>query len=151
MEGVLKAVIDGFKPFSKQIRREVTTEDIDRLLKIVIRRISLYDINKVKKEMQEIRQRIQGNQAPPCPYYGLRYFLLKENIITKHKGDYPRRTEIISFGQVDVREAAQRNLKLRYDPKTGYIGYEVSGNVVFDVSQYDRILVLRKNRGILGD
>ena len=42
------------------------------------------------------------------------------------------------------REAAQRNLKLRYDPKTGYIGYEAGGNVLFDVSQYDRILVLRK-------
>ena len=49
MEEVLNAVIDGFKPFSRQIRREVSTEDIDRLLKIVIRRISLYDINKVKK------------------------------------------------------------------------------------------------------
>lgn len=144
MEGVLKAVIDGFKPFSKQIRREVTTEDIDRLLKIVIRRISLYDINKVKKEMQEIRQRIKEIKHHLAHITDYAISFLKENIITKHKGDYPRRTEIISFGQVDVREAAQRNLKLRYDPKTGYIGYEVSGNVVFDVSQYDRILVLRK-------
>ncbi len=144
MEGVLKAVIDGFKPFSKQIRREVTTEDVDRLLKIVIRRISLYDINKVKKEMQDIRKRIKEIKHHLAHITDYAISFLKENIITKHEDDYPRRTEIISFGQVDVREAAQRNLKLRYDPKTGYIGYEASGNVLFDVSQYDRIFVLRK-------
>lgn len=144
MEGVLKAVIDGFKPFSKQIRREVTTEDVDRLLKIVIRRISLYDINKVKKEMQDIRKRIKEIKHHLAHITDYAISFLKENIITKHEDDYPRRTEIISFGQVDVREAAQRNLKLHYDPKTGYIGYEASGNVLFDVSQYDRILVLRK-------
>jgi len=144
MEGVLKAVIEGFKPFSKQIRREVTPEDVDRLLKIVIRRISLYDINKVKKEMQEILKRIKAIKHHLAHITDYAIFFLKENIIAKHSDDYPRRTEIISFGQVDVREAAQRNLKLRYDPKTGYIGYEASGNVLFDVSQYDRILVLRK-------
>jgi len=144
MEGVLNAVINGFNPFSKQIRREVTTEDVDRLLKIVIRRISLYDINKVKKEMQEIRKRIKEIKHHLAHITDYAIAFLKENIISKHRDDYPRRTEIISFGQVDVREAAQRNLKLRYDPKTGYIGYEASGNVLFDASQYDRILVLRK-------
>ena len=143
-KGVLNTVIDGFKPFSRQIRREVSTEDIDRLLKIVIRRISLYDINKVKKEMQEIRKRIKEIKHHLAHITDYAISFLKENIITKHSDDYPRRTEIISFGQVDVREAAQRNLKLRYDPKTGYIGYEASGNVLFDASQYDRILVLRK-------
>ena len=143
-EGVLNAVTDGFRPFSKQIRREVTTEDVDRLLKIVIRRISLYDINKVKKEMQEIRKRIKAIKHHLTHITDYAIAFLKENIISKHSDDYPRRTEIISFGQVDVREAAQRNLKLRYDPKTGYIGYEASGNVLFDASQYDRILVLRK-------
>ena len=144
MEGVLNAVIDGFNPFSRQIRREVSVEDVDRLLKIVIRRISLYDINKVKKEMQEIRKRIKAIKHHLTHITDYAIAFLKENIISKHSDDYPRRTEIISFGQVDVREAAQRNLKLRYDPKTGYIGYEASGNVLFDASQYDRILVLRK-------
>jgi topoisomerase IV subunit A len=46
---------------------------------------------------------------------------------------------------VDVREAAQRNLKMRYDRDTGYLGHAVNGNVLFDVSAYDRILVIRKS------
>ena len=50
-ESVQKAVIDGLKPFASEIRREVTVEDVERLLKIPIRRISLYDIERAKAEM----------------------------------------------------------------------------------------------------
>ena len=50
----------------------------------------------------------------------------------------------MSFQKVDIREAAQRNLKLHYDKDTGYLGYNVNGNVLFDVSPYDRVLVIRK-------
>ncbi len=58
-DSVINAVIKGFVPFKKQIKREVTVEDVERLLKIPIRRISLYDINKAKKEMEEIRDRLK--------------------------------------------------------------------------------------------
>ncbi len=144
MEAVMSAVIDGLKPFSRKIKREVTTEDVERLLKILIRRISLYDINKVRKEIQGIRKRLKeiSHHLAHIKDYAISF--LEEKIIIRHRDQHPRQTEIISFDQVDAREAAQRNLKLRYDPKTGYLGYETGGNVLFDVSQYDRILVIRK-------
>ena len=66
------------------------------------------------------------------------------SLIEKYCDAYPRRTEIMSIEKVDVREAAQRNLKLHYDRETGYLGYSGNGNVLFDVSQYDRVLVIRK-------
>jgi topoisomerase-4 subunit A len=56
---VIKAVIDGLLPFADQIKREVTEEDVEVLLKIPIRRISAYDINRAKKEMQEIKNRLK--------------------------------------------------------------------------------------------
>jgi topoisomerase-4 subunit A len=68
-----------------------------------------------------------------------------QGLITKYASEYPRRTELVSFEKVDVREVAQRNLKLRYDRDTGYLGYEANGNVLFDVSQYDRVLVIKKS------
>ena len=67
-----------------------------------------------------------------------------EYLIDQYKDNYPRRTEVTSFDQVVAREAAQRNLKLRYDKKTGYLGYDVNGSTLMDVSQYDRVLVVRK-------
>lgn len=142
-ETVVSAVITGFKPFAKQIKREVTHDDVDRLLKIPIRRISLYDINKAQKEMDEIKKRLRQikKHLANLVDYAVSYL---DGIISKYKDRYPRKTEIISFDKVDVREAAQRNLKLKYDKATGYLGYGVNGNVLFDVSPYDRILVIRK-------
>ena len=143
-EAVTKAVLDGFKPFADQIKREVTVEDVETLLKIPIRRISLYDINKAKKEMADIRDRLKKIRTALLSITEYAVGFLRK-IAEKYREQYPRRTEIISFEKVDVREAAARNLKLRYDRSTGYLGYEVNtGTVVCDVSPYDRVLVIRK-------
>ncbi len=143
-EKVVKAVLDGLEPHRHRIKREVTKEEVDTLLKIPIRRISLYDINKAKKEMREIRQRlgeIDKNLSAIIPY-AIEFL---EGLTEKYRDDFPRRTEIVSFEKVDVRDAAKRDLKLCYDKSTGYLGYGINGQVQFEVSPYDRILVIRKD------
>ena len=139
---VNQAVFEGLDPFRKKIRRDVTKEDVDTLLRIPIRRISRYDIDKAQEEMVEIRARLRQVKAHLKDLRGYSVAFLK-GIIKKYGKQYPRKTEIVSFERVDVREAAQRNLKLRYDRNTGYIGHAVNGTVLFDVSPYDRILVIR--------
>jgi len=143
-QAVAQAVFDGLKPFSGEIRREVTGEDVETLLKIPIRRISLYDINKAKQEMADIRKRLKEIRASldDIVNYAIAFF---QRLIAKYAAQYPRRTELVSFEKVDIREVAQRNLKMRYDRDTGYLGYEANGNVLFDVSLYDRVLVIRKS------
>ncbi len=144
-DGVINAVIKGFEPFKKQIKREVTVEDVERLLKIPIRRISLYDINKAKKEMEEIKERLKEIKyhLAHIKEYAQGYI---ERIKNKYTESLSRNTEIISFDKVDIREAAQRNLKLRYDKDSGYLGHAVTtGDALFDVSTYDRVLVIRNN------
>ncbi len=144
-DAVTTAVIDGFVPFADQIRRKVTDEDVERLLKIPIRRISLYDINKAKKEMEEIRARLKQirEYLANIETYAVDFL---EGIIASNASSYSRRTQIISFDRVDVKEVAERNLTLRYDGNTGYLGYGVtSGQALFAVSPYDRILVMRKS------
>lgn len=143
-DAIYQAVIDGLKPYDAEIKREVSKDDVDTLLKIPIRRISLYDINKAKKEMRDINARLKDIKTNLNNIVGFTIDFV-EYLIDQYKDHYPRRTEITSFNQVDVREAAQRNLKLRYDKNTGYLGYEINGNAICDVSQYDRILVIRNN------
>ena len=143
-EDVYRAVFDGLEHFKESIRAEVTREDVDNLLKIPIRRISLYDINKAQEEMLEIRKRLREVRAN---LRGIQAYAIGfvEGIIEKYRADHSRRTEIASIEKVDVREAAQRNLKLRYDRNTGYLGHQVNGVALFDVSPYDRVLVIRKS------
>jgi topoisomerase-4 subunit A len=143
-DAVVQAVFDGLVPFQNQIKRDVVDEDVDTLLKIPIRRISLYDINRAKKEMQEIRNRLKEIRDSLASIVEFSINFLQK-LINKYRDHYPRHTELVSLKKVDIREAAQRNLKLRYDKDTGYLGYDVNGNHLFDVSQYDRIVVIRKN------
>ena len=142
-EKVIQAVLDGLAPFKSKIKRKVTNDDVETLLKIPIRRISLYDINRAKKEMEEIRKQLLKIKAN---LNNLRVFVISflKQLIDKYGSDTPRMTEILAFEKVDAREAAQRNLKLRYDKISGYLGHEVNGNVILDASIYDRVLVIRK-------
>jgi len=142
-EKVTQAVIDGFVPFKSQIKREVTLEDVERLLKIPIRRISLYDINKAQKEMEEIRGRLKsiGYHLKHLTEYATGFL---DDVIKETRKTHKRRSELVSFDKVDVREVAQRNFELRYNGKTGYLGYGLrDGKALFPVSDYDRVLVIR--------
>ena len=141
---VAKAVTDGLKPYTKQISRPVTADDVETLLRIPIRRISLYDIQKAKKEMREIEHRLSeitlhlGNIIP----YSINFL---NDLIETYGEQFPRRTEIVSFEKVDVREAARRDLRLCYDRNSGYLGFAVQGQLQTEVSAYDRVLVIRKD------
>lgn len=144
-ETVIQSVFDGFIPYKKEIKREICREDVERLLKIPIRRISLYDINKAKKEIEEINADLRVVRGRLKDLTGYAVSFLNE-IITEHGSKFKRKTEITSFKKIDVREAARRDLDLFYDELTGYLGTEVkAGKPLFKVSLYDKILVMRKN------
>jgi topoisomerase IV subunit A len=144
-EGVINAVFKGLKPFAKEIAREVTKEDIDRLLKIPIRRISLYDINKARAEMDEIKARIKEIEKHLKNLIDYAVGFL-ESIMKRMEKLCPRKSEVVSFSKVDVKEVAKRNLPLRYDAVSGYIGTAVSGGQdILTVSTFDRIFLIRRN------
>lgn len=141
---VVEAVLAGLAPHASKIKSEVTREDVDTLLKIPIRRISLYDINKAKQELKEIRKRltqIAVDLKAIIPYS----IAFLEKLIDQYGAQFPRRSEIVRFDKVDVRDAAKRDLKLSYDKSTGYLGHAVDGETQALVSPYDRVLVIRKD------
>ena len=137
------AIREGFEPFESKVK-DLTPEDIDTLLKVPIRRISLYDINRANEEMKGIRNRLREirDHLGHLSAYAV---TLLEGLIERYREAFPRRTTLASFKRVDAREAAQRNLALKYDRTTGYLGYGLNtGDTLFDVSPYDRVLVIRK-------
>ena len=145
-ESVIKAVIKGFEPFKAELIREVTEDDVDRLLKIPIRRISLYDIQKNRAEVQEISARLKeiARLLKNLKKYALSVL---DGILAKLPPEVTtRKTEITGFTKVDVKEAVNRDLSLRYDEATGYLGTAVTtGKEILKVSPYDRIFILRKS------
>jgi len=149
-KGVQDAVMAGFKPFLSEIGpRKVTEDDVDHLLRIPIRRISLYDINKAREEMEQIQARIKEINAhlKNITAYSVSYL---KGIITKIKaneeiGRGARKTVVGEFDKVIAKEVVKRDVELKYDSKSGYLGTNVSGAKIAEVSPFDRILAIRKN------
>ncbi len=145
-EGVINAVIKGFIPFKKELIREVTEDDVDRLLKIPIRRISLYDINKNREEVKEINNRLKEIAKLLKNLKDYAVSVLDKILAKLPEEEYKRKTKITGFTKVDVKEAVSRDIPLRYDEETGYLGTAVSsGKEILRVTPYDRIFVLRKS------
>jgi len=149
-ETVKSAVVDGFKPFLKEVGpRKIVDDDIEHLLRIPIRRISLYDINKARDEMEQIKSRIKEIDAHLKSITAYSIAFLK-GIIAKIKaneeiGRGARKTIVGAFDKVIAKEVVKRDVDLKYDAKTGYLGTNVSGIKMCEVSPFDRILAIRKN------
>jgi len=149
-KGVHDAVVKGFEPFAKEVGpRGVSPDDVDHLLRIPIRRISLYDINKARDEMDQIKARIKeiNGHLKNIVAYSVGYL---QGIIAKIEaneevGRGARRTKVGAFDKVDVKEVVKRDVELKYDKKTGYLGTNVTGDKIAEVSPFDRILTIRNN------
>lgn len=143
---VVKAVKDGFIPFKAELIREITDEDVEHLLKIPIRRISLYDINKNRKEVQAINARIKeiNRLLKHLVEYAISYL---EGIEQKlDSASTKRRTKLSRIKTVDVKTVVKRDTPLKYDEKSGYLGTAVSGGTeLLKITPYDRIVFVRKS------
>ncbi|MCK9547535.1 MAG: DNA topoisomerase IV subunit A [Sphaerochaeta sp.] len=145
-EEVVKAVYSGLKPFAEQLIRPVDDEDVERLLKIPIRRISLFDIEKNKEEIDEINAAIAAVDAKLADLVGYALSYIDELKAMLKPKEHRRKSTIKTFELVDVKEVAERNLAVRYDSSNGYLGYGVkSGTLQLEASQFDRLLVIRRD------
>ena len=145
-EAVNKAVKDGFVPFRAEILRDITNDDIDHLLKIPIRRISLYDMNKNCKEVQAINARLKeiSHLLKHLVDYAITCL---DGIEAKlNPATIKRRTELTNIRTVDVKTVVKRDTSLKYDEKNGYLGTAVSGGTeLLKITPFDRILYVRKS------
>lgn len=145
-EAVVQAIRTGFVPYQDQLVREIDDDDIDHLLKIPIRRISLFDIEKNHEEINQINADIK--QVDYNLSHLDEYSIKTLNDIKKDLDaeTHRRKTVIADFNIVDIRDVAKRDLDLRYDGLTGYLGTNVkTGNPLFKVSEFDKILIIQKN------
>jgi topoisomerase-4 subunit A len=144
-EQVVYEVRIGLEPFLEELDREVTEEDVERLLKIPIRRISQYDIDKNRRDISETVKSIKTTRGKLRRLTKTTIKWLEE-ILAKFGDRWPRRSEITTFGTVDVRAVARQNLKVSYENDTGFFGTAVKGDrFQLTVSEYDKILLISKD------
>ncbi|MEI6645011.1 MAG: DNA topoisomerase IV subunit A [bacterium] len=143
-EAVQQAVLDGFKPYRKLLRRDVILDDVEQLLQIKIRKISRFDINKNREEIDGIlkEEREVKHSLKNLNDYTIAYL---NRLIEKYKKVYPRLTKVNddAFEEIEVRELTATELTLKIDRENGYIGTEIrGGEELFKCSSLDKIIMV---------
>ena len=146
---VQRTVMVSLEPFAGELKRAVTLEDVERLLEIKIRRISRYDINRQQKELREIEKAIAKIKKHLKDMIGFTINYIQE-MKDKYGPDFPRKSELKAFDEVDARSAAAANLTVGFHRETGFIGHKIKAeDLVKDMelacSEYDRLLLIFKD------
>ncbi len=144
-EAVVTAVEDGFKPFSLELVRPLILADIERLLQVRIRRISLFDINQHRAEMEKVKADLAETRKhlKNLTKYVIGHL---EGLLAKYGPQYPRLTRSSRYDEVDAKEVAFKAFKVAYDRESGYVGYKVSGDEFkLECTKFDKLLLLFKD------
>jgi topoisomerase-4 subunit A len=120
-ESVLDEIRKGLKPFVRQLRREVTEEDIVRLTEIRIKRISAYNRFQADEAMKKIEQGIKDTKAnlKNLTAYAVAWF---EMLQEKYGKGIKRRTSYDEIEQIDASAVVSANQRLYVNRKDGFIG-----------------------------
>lgn len=143
-EQIINFVREGLMPYVKRLhRKEITDEEIGKLIEIPIRRTSYYDREKADQLLRELEESIAT-----CKYnqehiteYTIEHF---KNILKKYGEGKERRTQIAEFGKVEAVHVALANQKLYVNRKEGFLGTGMKKEeYLFDVSEYDDLIVFK--------
>lgn len=140
-EAVQQAVLSGVGKFRHLLKRDVTTEDVEMLLEVRIKRISLFDMNKNRKDMDDIvaaLAEVEASLGKLVPY-AVRYL---KDLIKQYAKQFPRLTRIAAMEEIEVRELTANELSIRFDAENGYVGTEVDGEELFKCSSLDKLIVV---------
>lgn len=138
-------IIEGLKPFTQNLIREPSIEDIHKLRKVPIDRISKYNSDKAKDILLAIEDDIKQVEfdLKHIIDYAIEYF---ERILKKYGKARERKTEIRSFDIIEAQAVAVANEKLYCNFKEGFAGYKLKGDeYISDCSDIDDIIAFRSD------
>jgi len=144
-EEVITTTDKGLKPYKKQFFREITREDILRLLEIRIKRISKYDSFKADELLKDLEKELKEtiHNLKHLTEFAISYY---QNLLDKYGKGRERRTEIRSFQSVTATEVIANNQKLYVTKEDGFIGWALKkGEFICDCSELDDIIAIRKD------
>ena len=141
---VLMAIDTAFTPFKKQLKREITREDIIRLTEKPVRRIYRLDIDELNEQIKGLEADIKQvkHDIANLTDFAVAYY---ENLLKKYGKGRERKTEIKEFDTIQVKQVAIANTKLYVNRADGFIGSGLKKDeLVAEVSDLDDIIVFTK-------
>lgn len=143
-EKIHSVIEAGLEPFLDQLSRTPNYDDREKLLNIPIRRISRFDLDKNQEEIAATQKQLQGveKSLKNIKKFSANYL---RDLLKKYGKDFPRRTQFQTIQQVNLRAIETRKIKVGFDPETGFVGTKVTGNNVFECTNFDKLLLFFKD------
>ena len=132
-------------PWKPQLKREITREDILKLMEIRMARILKFNKDKANDHLQSIEDEIAKvvNNINNIIPFTIKWF---QHLKTKYGKGRDRKTEIRSFENIVASKVVVRNAKLYIDRKEGFIGTSLKkSEFICDCSDIDDIIVIRRD------
>jgi len=140
-DDVLSTIDSGLDPFKSKLKKDITVDDIKKLTEIPIRKISKFDLNKVKDKLDSIEVNIEEvkNNLNHLVDYTIKYFTHLKKYYGK---DNKRKTKIDEFDELDKKTISIKNYKLYVNRAEGFVGTSLKKDeFVCDCSDLDDIIV----------
>ena len=145
MDAAVAHVDKRLEPFKKNLVREVTRDDILKLMDIKMQRILKFNKDKADELIVKIKDEIAGidHDLAHMTDVTIRWFNF---IKDKYGKDHPRRTEIRSFDTIEAAKVVEANEKLYINRQEGFIGTGLKKDeFVCNCSDIDDIIVFYKD------
>lgn len=121
MDEACEHIDERLTPWYPKMVREVTKDDILRLMEIRMRRILKFNKDKAEEEILRLQGEIRKveKDLKNITLVAINWFT---QLKAKYGAQYPRRTQITAFDQIEAAKVTEQNQKLYVNRDEGFIG-----------------------------
>ena len=144
-DDVISTIDNGLEPFKNRLKRDITIDDIKKLTEIPIRKISKFDLDKVKEKLVNIEANIEEvkNNLEHIVEYTIQYFT---HLKKQYGKDKKRKTLVEEFDDLDKKKISIKNQKLYVNREEGFVGTSMrKDELVCDCSDLDDIIIFTED------
>ena len=145
MDEAIRFVDEKLTPFKPQFIREVTRDDILKLMEIKMQRILKFNKDKADELIARIKQEIADIERDLAHMTDvtINWF---EYLRQKYGQEHPRRTEIRNFDTIEVTKVVEANRKLYINRQEGFVGTGLKKDeLVCNCSDLDDIIIFYRD------
>jgi len=128
-------------PFLPKLQRDLTDDDLQRLLEIKMKRILKFNADEADRQIAQYNDRIAdiNNKLAHLTDYAVEWF---RGLKDKYGAHFPRRTVIRGFDSIQASRVAEANEKLYFNREEGFIGTGLKKDeYLFNCSLLDDVII----------
>ena len=147
-EEQLEEVFARMLEFQGLLKRQITMEDIHKLVEKPVRKISKFDTKAVDEKLKGIEAEMEEvqNHLDHLTEFTIGWF---RNLKKKYGKAYPRLTELTGFESIEATKVVNNNAKLYANKVEGFVGTnlkkEDNAELICECSDLSEIIVIHKD------